>query len=237
MNDCSFCLLNDRADMDFIQGHPWMNIPLTLNFPSNVGDEKQAPPLKENQQRRASNPPPSLPKEKTSGYVTGSANTSMTGSSQSGTKNEPLPAPVKDLTTATGAKPPHDQTLHVPAPQPSGNTDIKDSLSASFPAKCGSDRSRSKSLPNGGLELPSPGKTKTITFPDIVDNVSKGRQRSSSVSKGADSPDQSAVDSLSCVSGQSSGEGSKVASRVLNTKNPFHSASRYERRGSNTSDI
>ena len=226
-------LPHDRADMAFIQGHPWMNVPLTLNFPSNSsGDEKlsshvteKAPPS-----RRGSQPPP-RPKEKSSGYVTGSANSSVTGS-QSSSKNDSS-APVKDGSGGKHSqKESRDQTLHVPAaPGPGGSADtINNSLSAGFPAKCGSDRSRSKSLPGGGIELPLPVKAKLI---EDSDSDAKRQERSLSISKGAD---PSAVDSLSCVSGQSSGENSKVVSRVLNTKNPFHSVSRYERRGSNTSD-
>lgn len=235
-------LPHDRADMAFIQGHPWMNVPLTLNFPSSGSiDEKQAPLIVQSQPRRASNPPPRTvtTKERSSGYVTGSANTSVTGSpsgSQSSSKNDSLP--VKDIPKpSTSSTKRESQTLHVPdAGQagPGGPDTVNNSLSASFPANSGSDRSRSKSLPNGGLDLPMSPKSKSNTFQEALE--AKGRQRSCSISKGPGSPDQPPVDSLTCVSGESSGENSKVVSRVLNTKGQFHSVSRYERRGSNTSD-
>lgn len=230
-------LPHDRADMAFIQGHPWINVPLTLNFPSV--DEKQTPQVlqtdRQPQSRRSSNPPPRT-KEKSSGYVTGSAvNSSVTESPSGSQSGSP---PDKDIPSGLGVKQPSgpkrdSQTLHVPdGGQPPGPGDtINNSLSASFPAKSGSDRSRSKSLPSGGLDLPPP-KSKSSTFAENIDEEEAKRRES----KGPVSPDQSAVDSLSCVSGQSSGENSKVVSRVLNTKNRFHSVSRYERRGSNTSD-
>ena len=236
-------LPHDRADMALIQGHPWINVPLTLNFPSADEKEKTSPPVLQTERqppsaRRASNPPPRT-KEKSSGYVTGSANSSVTESQNSS-------VPTKDNNTAnSGAKQPssqkkENQTLHVPEagqpPGPGGTDAINNSLSASFPAKSGSDRSRSKSLPSGGLDIP-PTHLGKVFAEHLNGDEAKKRERSSSISKGSQgSPDQSAVDSLSCVSGQSSGENSKVVSRVLNTKNPFHSASRYERRGSNTSD-
>lgn len=219
-------LPHDRADMGFIQGHPWMNVPLTLNFPSNASihaDEKQALHTQEQSTspRRSSIASPIKAKEKSSGYVSGSANSSVAGP-QPGSRSDSVPKDA--VVVSSGAGPKHskkeNQTLHVPA-GPGGDAITTNSLSAGFPAKSGSDRSRSKSLPDGGLtELPSP-------------KPNDSRQRSTSVSKRPGSPEMSTVDSLSC---QSSGEGSKVVSRVLNTKNPFHSVSRYERRGSNTSD-
>lgn len=237
-------LPHDRADMALIQGHPWMNVPLTLNFPS--AEEKTSPPVHQTERqppsaRRASNPPPRT-KEKSSGYVTGSTISSLTESQNSS-------VPTKDNNVVvSGAKKPsspkkENQTLHVPEagqpPGPGGTDAINNSLSASFPAKSGSDRSRSKSLPSGGLDIPPTHLSKAFAehLDGDSDSETKKRERSSSITKGSQgTPDQSAVDSLSCVSGQSSGENSKVVSRVLNTKNPFHSVSRYERRGSNTSD-
>jgi serine kinase len=231
-------LPHDRADMALIQGHPWLNIPLTLNFPSI--DEKTAHAVVQADRhagtRRASNPPPRTTKERSSGYVTGSPDSSVTeapSGPQSNTRSDSIPKdPPKQSTNPKK----DSQTLHVPEagqpPGPGGTDAINNSLSASFPAKCGSDRSRSKSLPSGGLDIPLPTRSK---FAENIDGEDEGkkRERSSSISKGG-SPE---ADSLSCVSGQSSGENSKVVSRVLNTKNPFHSVSRYERRGSNTSDV
>ena len=226
-------LPHDRADMAFIQGHPWMNVPLTLNFPPNTavqqpGDEKSAVQGEQPSSKRG--------KEKSSGYVTSSVVSSVTGS-QSGSRSESLPTPSKDaLTPTTATKSQHPDSkkdsLHVPntsqVPGPDSGS-VTSSLSKGY------ERSRSKSLPSGDIELPPP-KSKSNTFPEIV--TEKGRQRSSSVCKPGNNvqPESaSAGDSISCISGTSSGEGPKV-SRVLNTKNPFHSVSRYERRGSNCSD-
>lgn len=242
-------LPHDRADMAFIQGHPWMNIPLTLNFPPNTavqqpGDEKSAVHTSQGEQpssRRVSNPP-SRTKEKSSGYVTGSTISSMIGS-QSGSRSESLPTSSKDgnTTPPSAAKPSgpayKKDSLHVPnTPQVPGpdSGSVSSSLSS---GKTGYERSRSKSLPSGDIELPPP-KSKSNTFPEIV--TEKARQRSSSVCKPGNivSPESAAAgDSISCISGTSSGEGTKAVSRVLNTKNPFHSVSRYERRGSNCSDV
>lgn len=220
-------LPHDRADMAFIQTHPWMNVPLTLTFPSNsslqAGEEKpgthatqvEPPPMPA---RRASQPPP----KRDRGI---SITTGMPGSTlppiQGGSRRDSIPSPKDSETTTTGKAAKHE-TLRVPAPQPPG----PDNLSANFAIKAGSQRSRSKSLPNDSLEVAQkfPVSVAGDEHSSKIHGISKG---------GTGSPEN--IDSPSGVSGTSSGEGSKVMSRVLNTKNPFHSVSRYERRGSNAS--
>lgn len=255
-------LPHDRADMAYIQGHPWMNVPLTLNFPSNtslpVVDEKQAAThatLQEPQvpTRRASQPPPSRSKDKSSGYVTatsGPPSTSTVSGTYSGARSDSLPTSNKDVVSVSiGGKSPtssKQETLRVPAPQtgPGTSHDISDSLSVTFTNKPGifpiEQRGRSNSLPAEGT-LDAQEKPKDNTALVTVTNRPE-KIRSASVSvpptlkSGTGSP-ESALDSASGVSvGTNSGEGSKAVSRLLNTKNPFHSVSRYERRGSTSSD-
>lgn len=227
-------LPHDRADMAYIQGHPWMNVPLTLNFPSNsslhVSDEKKPPTPAEPSPppvRRASQPPP---KTREKGYITGPGQASVTVSGNS--RSDSLPSGKDAEAVTTGAKQPKQETLRVPTqPGTGGSADTDNSsLSANFAAKSASTRSRSKSLPNDGMDGVQP-KSKSNTFPVAI--VDDGR----AASIGVESPDTPTVDSASGLSGISSGEGSQAVSRVLNTKNPFHSVSRYERRGSNTSDV
>ncbi len=208
-------LPHDRADMAYIQGHPWMNVPLTLNFPSNsslpASEEKQGPqPVQEPPQppkaRRASQPPKPSQKVATPGVP----------SSQSNSRSDSLPASAKDAVVVPPAKAPvasKQETLCVP--MPGGPTDT---FNLSAPDKM---RARSKSLPSDSLDIPPNARSNTLTdFPK----------------DGTNSSDHSTIESPSGVSESMIPGDPKVVSRVLNTKTPFHSVSRYERRDSSTSD-
>lgn len=202
-------LPHDRADMAFIQSHPWMNVPLTLNFPSNSslqgqGEEKQAahtlPPMTEPappQGRRASQPPLPPPKLKEKLITPGKG-------PHSGGRSDSVPCEtIPEIKTV---KP---ETLRVPT-----DATKVDSLSATFAAKFGSQRPRSRSLSLPNDDQPQKAaKGFPVAMLQGEDKASEDNESGTSTTDG------------------------KVVSRVLNPKNPFHSASRYERRGSNTSDV
>lgn len=209
-------LPHDRADMAYIQGHPWMNVPLTLNFPSNsslpASDEKQGAQIQEPPQppkaRRASQPPSPKPSQKTTAPSVHSPQPSSRSE-----RSDSLPTTTKEdvsVPPAKGSGGGKQETLHVPGPS--------DSLSAPGPM-----RARSKSLPNDSLDIPSQERSHPLAEVCVAKD-------------GTGSSEHSTMESPSGTGdGMIPGEGSKVVSRVLNTKNPFHSVSRYERRGSNAS--
>ena len=182
-------LPHDRADMAYIQSHPWMNVPLGLTFPPNTpGHEDKlhiAPEPTPSQARRASQPPP-VPtklKERSITVPHGLATiTTPQGGSKETVPREAPPANQKSK----------QETLRVPIGT--------DTLTINSPP---GQRSRSRSLPGNSLDP---------TFPITIIEDSESNHKDSAISTDG------------------------TVSRVLDYKGQFHSESRYERRGSTTSE-
>ena len=244
-------LPQDRADMEYIQGHPWMCVPLSINFPQTsapktTSDEKQV------------------------------SNASQNGPSHNASQNDPSHNASQNGPSKEDRANSNDQSQKQSSKLPSISSKSK---SRGKPGSAGASRSRGSSRNSSASSkerTKSPTKNETLCVPNIGDNTttdSKTKSRRGSVptatvpptdvsknkiiiqSKSITFPDvyagsnpcskkppqpgtndwpqiksrESSIKESNNSGHSVSTSGSGIPSRILDTRYAFHSASRYEK--------